>query len=253
MPSRHFAPRLVFATVAAMVLAACSPETSSKTSEEPTGPTPDATAAQVMTLQNDRHDAFIARCRKNAVSTESGEPATSDSCGVAYPKALQALEAARILIQAHARDGAVSATSLEQVKARLPQINWTNEQAGGSTLASGRVEPFDAVITRRNNQHHLAFNWSGPAGEVPVNVAYALLLEGAQLKQIACNNSSAGETGQAWHVTGTDSEPFDLVTYSRIGPSGTALSSYSASTPLDGKTMTLASLRADDSGWTECN
>lgn len=249
MSSRHSASRLMLATVSALVLASCSPATA----PAPKDPESEVGAAETLNRMNDRSDAFIARCLKNAIPTENGAPATSDSCDLSYQKAQQAQEAARILIQAHARDGAASASSLEQVKARLPQISWTNEQAGGSTLASGKLAPFEAVITRRNNKHHLAFNWSGPAGDVPVNVAYALLLEGAQLKRIACNTSLTDETGLAWHVTGTDSEPFDLVTFSRIGPSGTAQSSYSASTPLDDTAMTLETLRADDSGWTECN
>lgn len=251
MPSRHPAARLIFATAAALLLAACSP--SNPPPEDPTATAPDNKAGEEITRLNDQRDAFLARCLKNAVPTENGAPATNESCAAAFYKAQQGLEAARILIAAHARGGAASATSLEQLKSRLPQIDWTNEQAGGSTLASGRVPPFDAVITQRNGQQYLAFNWSGPAGEVPVNIAYALLLEAAQLQLFACNRGSTDETGLAWHVTGTNSEPFDLVTFSRVGPSGTALSSYSASTALDNNTLTLESLRATDSDWTVCD
>lgn len=253
MPSRHPATRLVLATVATMVLAACSPAPQPSPSEDSTATAPDAGAARELTRMNDQRDAFIARCLKNVIPTENGEPATSDSCNTAFQKARQAQDAARILIQAHKTGGAASATSLEQLKTSLSQINWTDEQVGGSTLASGRVAPFDAVITQRNNRQYLAFNWSGPAGEVPVNIAYALLLEGAQLELVACNTALTDEAGLAWHVTGTDSDPFNLVTYSRVGPSGTALSSYSASTPLDKNAMTLESLQATDSDWVACN
>lgn len=253
MPSRHPAVRLFFAMAAALVLAACSPPSGPATPEDPTATPSNASATKEMTRLNDQRDAFLARCLKNAVPTENGTPANADTCAAAYYKAQQGLEAARILIATHARDGAASATSLEQLKTRLPQINWTNEQVGGSTLASGRVAPFEAVITQRNNQKNLAFNWSGPAGEIPVNIAYALLMEGAQLKLFACKAGSGGETGQAWHVSGTDSEPFDLVTFSSVGPSGTAQSSYSASTPLGNTTMTLESLRATDSDWAVCD
>lgn len=252
MPSRHFTPRLMLSMAAVMALTACSPASAPATQGDPAATSPDTQAAEEMTRLNDSRDAFLARCLKNAIPSDNGVPATSESCAVAYRKAQQSLDAARLLIAAHAPDGAAKATSLDGLKTRLSGINWTNEQVGGSTLASGRVEPFDAVITQRNQQQHLAFNWSGPAGDVPVDVPYALLLDGAQLTLIACNSASPDEIGRVWHVTGTDSDPFDLVTYSRVGPSGTALSSYSASTPLDNNRLTLESLSQQDSDWAVC-
>ena len=234
-------------TVAALALtglvAACSPAAES----EPARPAPSVQKVE----REPAHQAFIDNCMRGGGVTLDGEPGTAAECHAAFVKAQSSEEAADLFLAAFRPDGAAQAVSLGEIRARLPQINWTDDTTGGSTLASGHYDDFDVVINRRDNRQWLAVNWLGSAGDVPFNIVSALSLH-AKMELVACYNSGTEEKGHAWRVQPEQGQSFYLVNYSRVGPSGTAQSSLSASAPLDQQPLTLESLHASDPDWVVC-
>lgn len=247
---------LCCASVLFFAVSACSQETETPANTDLTATLPQDGGKSEMTEQGrlnaQQRDSFLAACRQNALPSQAGEDAASEDCEKTLERAQKSAEAAQILTGAYFANGAASATSLNDIRTRLPRINWTEEQTGGSTIASGKLGDFDTAITQRNRRQHLSFNWNGPAGSVPVDIADALSLSGAKLDLVACYASGSDETGRAWRVKPVNSDAFDLTTFTRIGPSGTAISSYTASVPLDRNVATLETLRAEDSDWSVC-
>lgn len=247
---------LCCASLLFVAVAACSAE-SEPANADLTATLPDDAAAkdemsELDRLANQNHEAFLATCRQGGLPSQDGQASSSEDCAKAYQRAQSASEAAQILSDAFLPNGAASATSLDDIRSRLSRINWTEEMTGGSTIASGKLGDFNATVSQRNSRQHLSFNWSGPAGDVPVNIADALALKGAKLQMVACHTGSLDETGRVWRVTPRQGDAFDLTTFTRVGPSGTAISSHSGSVALDRNITTLDTLRAQDSDWSVC-
>ena len=244
------------ASLVLFAVAACSPAAEPPADTDLTVTLPQdggkSEMAEIKRLNDQRRENFLSACAKGDLPPQDGVAASPADCASSLGRAEKSAEAARILHAVYAPNGAASATSLEDIRARLPQVNWTEEQTGGSTVASGKLGDFDVAVTLRNRRHYLSFNWNGPAGVMPVDIAYALALSGTQLTLIACKSGDTDETGRVWRAGTPNSEAFDLTTYSRVGPSGTALSYYSASVPLDRNLATLETLRAEDSDWNVC-
>ena len=226
------------------LLVACSPSAD----KEPAQPTPKVQKVE----REPAHQAFIDSCMRGGGVTLDGEPGSAAECHAALLKAQKSEEAAGLFLAVFRPDGAAHAASLGEIRARLPQIIWTDATTGGSTIASGHYDDFDVVVTRRDGRQWLGVNWIGSAGEVPYNLVSALALH-AQMQLVGCYNSGTEEKGRAWRVQPEQGESFYVVNYSRVGPSGTAQSSLSASAPLDQQPVTLESLRASDPDWVGCS
>lgn len=241
---------------ALLMVMACSPEPDRAVADDLTATLPaDAekteTAAMAQKMAQDRTD-FIARCRGGTMPSLVGTQGNAEDCNAAYDRAVHSRRAAMLLSDAFGANGAAKAVSLDDIRARLARVDWTEEQTGGSTLASGKLGDLNASINQRNQRQYLSLGWSGPAGDVPYDLADGMLLSGGKMDLIACYSSTPDETRRMWRVTPQHGDAFDLEVFTRIGPSGTAMSSHYASAALDGNRTTLETLRADDSDWNVC-
>ncbi len=240
----------------ALAIMGCSPEAGADTPADVTATLPEKAAETEQAALAERRSKLraelIALCKQGNLPGAEGEVGTDENCNEAYDKGVRAQGAAAAIISAFGPNGAAKAVSLNDIRTRLPQINWTDELAGGSTIASGKLGDFAALVTQRNNRQYLSMSWTGEAGKVPVDVGYAMLLDGAKLDLVACNSGALDETGRMWRVTPAHGDPFDLQIYTRVGPSGSAVSSHLATAALDGNRATLESLRAEDPDWNVC-
>lgn len=244
------------ASLLVAAVAACSPAPAKQAEGDPAATLPPENAssatASAGSSPDARREAFLARCAQGDLPSLAGEAAAPEVCNTVAARAEKGSQAARVLAGAFGVNGAASGTSLGDIRAKLPQVRWTDEETGGSTIASGKLGDLNAAIIQHNRRQYLSFNWNGPAGDVPVNIADALALNGEKLELLACYAGGSDETGQVWHVTPQSGDPFDVEVFTRVGPSGTALSSHSASVPLDRNRATLDTLKAQDPDWNDC-
>lgn len=247
---------LPLAGAALLLMAACSPEPSSAPEENLTATMPEKVDAQDLEAlkqqQQLQHDAFMVRCRAGNLPSQDGQAADAAQCQQAFEKADHSKGAADQMIKAFMPNGAAKASTLDAMRQSLAGVKWSEQTTGGSTLASGTYGDFEAVITGQDKPQKLSFNWSGPAGEMPVNIVDAFTLYEARAELVACQTGGVSEQGRLWRVTPATGPAFNVEEFSHIGPSGTAVSSYSASASFDTVPLTLEALRKADSEWSVC-
>lgn len=132
--------------------------------------------------------------------------------------------------------------TLASVKQQASGVRWA-ASAQAPYLASGTLGALETAVEGAGGAPRAVWvAWSKIGAMIPYDVVGALRQRGAQLTQVACEKTGAGEGERIYAGSAPGKAPFTLTIYQREAPTAGAFSRYSATVGLDGRTPPRGSM-----------
>jgi hypothetical protein len=190
--------------------------------------------------------AYLARCQRETIALyPRAAPQANSICRSRWDMITATGPLADAVLSLAPAPGA--AFDPAGARGRLQSVRWGAKPRQGF-VASGRLGEIDVGVAR-TPAPSATFSWFKNGEPIPFDLQEALIVRGAKLAMIGCQNFGAAEGGRVYHVTAPDKAPFGLSISFRSAAVASQSSDYSATADYSGRLPTLAALRRDGSEW----